>query len=142
MKTHKLDYEKSREFFAKTARDVRPKECYRNIFHASIRCLDDFIKGDLRIAYGYMQSLENVYVRHCFILDKEDRVIDPTIFCYERDEEKARKTEYISFAVLSMEEYAKLLEENSYYPDLCMVLRDEETQAIQEAFKKGLLFVG
>lgn len=142
MKTYKLNRAKSKAFYAKVKKHMLVKDCYRNIFRSIATNHEAFVEGDLRIAYGYMQSVGNIYVRHCFILDKEGDVIDPTIYAHSDEAANSREREYVPFAVLELEQYTKLLEANSYYPDLCNLLRDEDTAIMQEAFKEGLLFVG
>ncbi|AIG26794.1 hypothetical protein BRLA_c024740 [Brevibacillus laterosporus LMG 15441] len=51
---------------------------YSNVFYASLHIKSKFIEGDWKVAYGYMPSVENIMVRHCFIVNEMGEAIDPT----------------------------------------------------------------
>ncbi|OMH99340.1 hypothetical protein BTA30_18740 [Bacillus swezeyi] len=49
-------------------------------------------------AYGFISSIENIMVRHCFIVDKEGRAIDLTLFAIKSFDENSHSN-HVSFAV-------------------------------------------
>lgn len=76
-----------------------------------------FIEGDWKVAYGYMPSVENIMVRHCFIVNEAEEAIDPTKLLVERVNET--DDVYVSFKIFeTYQEYISAVENNSCLPDL------------------------
>lgn len=143
MNTHTLNKELSQKVYDAVKPQMELKMCYNNIFRTVHEFYDKFKYGDYKIAYGYMQTLQNLYVRHCFILNEDGEVIDPTLCCIEdRTGRKDEPKDYISFAILGLREYLDMLEDNNYYPDLARPLHDKEMEALSKAPELGLLLIG
>lgn len=62
------------------------KECYNNIFNVVTDYIPKFRCSLWRVAYGYMKVFDNVYCRHCFVIDENNKVIDPTLYTTERQD--------------------------------------------------------
>ena len=96
--------------------------------------------GELKIAYGYVSSVNNVLCRHCFIIDEYGNALDPTIFTQT---EVNTDREYFSFKTYDdVVEYLDAIEENRLYVALERVLMAEERQAHEWALNNGYLLVG
>ena len=88
----------------KHQRWIRPKECYHNIWR--IVTSEDFNKS-YQIAYGFVQAFDHVYVLHCFLVNEEDQVIDPTLPDSEKDN-------YYILRRFSYQEYLREICESRY----------------------------
>lgn len=138
MKFHKFDYEKSKEVCEKCG-NIKPNDCYRNVFwvYSHPEYVSKFTSGDWKVAYGYMWAVDNVYVRHCFVVDENGFAIDPTAVLYDR-EEKDR----ISFALLDSNKWLDLIMENDCSPCLSLMFWKEEKEIIEYGVKEQLMFIG
>ncbi|MEK5036277.1 hypothetical protein MKY96_33030 [Paenibacillus sp. FSL R7-0302] len=120
IKEHTLEPDLSQSLYDEHTDCVSIKNCYINIFNIAIENLYKFDFEGWKIAYGYMSSVDNLMVRHCFIVNRAGQAIDPTIFAIgnRNDETVARKI-YASFKVFDdLDEYAKAIEDNKNIPDL------------------------
>lgn len=139
MKTHKLDIRKSEEIFNAYEDKIKLKDCYRNIYRVAVENFEKFKEGTWKIAYGFLPCFD-LYVRHCFIVDETGNAIDPTVIAIQKETgNKPHSKDYISFAILSYDEYWKLLRECDYYPDLCRSLQSLENQLREET---DLILIG
>lgn len=140
MQTHTLDKKTSLEVFAECERDILPKECYKNVFRVIYSYLDNFKSGKWKVAYGYfpIRNFENLYARHCFIVDEDGKAIDPTAMLFP----DVDRRDYYSFGILNFEEYIDAVEDEKGYVALGRYFRKEESEAQQFAFKNGIFLIG
>ena len=139
MLNYSLDIEKSKEVYEYFKDNLKIKECYNNVFNIFTLCPKTFRGGKWKIAYGYVSVLANLYCRHCFIIDNEGKVIDPTIFT---STEPNTQREYFVMATFNnTDEYLNAIENDNYMPALENYLRDKDKQAYEWANEKGYIFV-
>ena len=137
---YQLDYEKSKAVYEYCNDRLAVKQCYNNVFNVVTDYISKFRLGEWKVAYGYMTVFENVMCRHCFIIDENDKVIDPTIFtttniCADR--------EYISMKIFDdIDVYFNAIEQENYYPALDKHLRENVLQMQKWADKNGLILTG
>lgn len=93
MNPFQLNLAATTDILSKFKSKVAQKQCYANVFHVAISCMQKLTSGEWRIAYGFVFSTQNIYVRHAFFLDQNDKVIDPTPFSRKKDRGRDR---YIS----------------------------------------------
>lgn len=61
---------------------IKPNECYGNVFKFAERNRKLFKEENMKIAYGFLNDpnlADNLWFRHCFILDKNNNVLDITL---------------------------------------------------------------
>lgn len=119
---------------------VAQKQCYANVFHVVTSCMRKFTSGEWRIAYGFVFSTQNIFVRHAFILDQNDTVIDPTPFSRKKDREQEQYFVFKTFGTVS--EYLDAINQEGGYPALSRFLRVEEQKLQQWGYENGYLFIG
>ena len=110
-----------------------------NIFHVLTLYPRVFQSGEWKIAYGYVNSIDGVYCRHCFILAGE-QVIDPTLFASDRD--NPDRSYFITKVYDKTEDYLAALDAEENYPALTTQLRNEDLAAQQWGMENGYLFIG
>ncbi|MFP7486445.1 hypothetical protein SFC65_19965 [Priestia filamentosa] len=138
---HQLNIQKSKEVYKALSHSIEIKQCYNNVYNVlTSRYRKQFSSRKWKIAYGYLSSIENIMVRHCFIIDEEGKAIDPTIIATNRLD-RAEFPEYISFVVLDEEEYIKELEEAHWYPTLYTSFQEEVGKALEWARVKERVLV-
>ena len=139
MKKHIIDIEKSREVYNSYSDNIKVKECYNNVYHVFEMNIDKFRDGKWKIAYGYAEVMAGLYCRHCFILDENGAVIDPTIFAQE---EPRAESEYFVTAVFDdVDEYLDAIENNDYMPALYKHFIAYDIKAQAWAKEHGMIFV-
>ena len=139
MKQYTLNVEQSRALYKKHKSKIEPKNCYMNIFHVLTLYPRVFQSGEWKIAYGYVNSIDGVYCRHCFILAGE-QVIDPTLFASDRDNPDRKY--FITRVFDNTEDYLAALDAEENYPALTTQLRNEDRAAQQWGMENGYLFIG
>ena len=139
MKQYALNFDLSRNLYEEHKEDIKSKNCYHNIFNVLIFYPENFRRGEWKIAYGYVKSVENIYCRHCFIFNGEE-VIDPTVFTTNRDNKN--RTYYITKVFDSAGDYLEALEAEGDYPALQKHLRKEDKKAQEWARENGCIFIG
>lgn len=72
-------YHKSKEIYESCKQNIAIKECYNNVFNVVTDYIGKFRNGEWQVAYGYVETMAGFYCRHCFIIDENNKVIDPTI---------------------------------------------------------------
>lgn len=124
-----LNAEKSRELYQKTPKHYGVRECYTNIFRAITDNISKAFAGDWKVAYGYYSIGEfpNLLARHCFILDEENHVIDPTIFAQEKID--LSHSYFVMYVFSSFNAYLDVLKEEGYRPGLVRYLQPYEQEA-------------
>ena len=104
------------------------KECYNNVFNViTYGFCSKFHNGEWKVTYGYVSVFDNIMARHCFILDENNNVIDPTLMKFQGHQENRF---YVSFAILEFDDYMDKLEQNDLQPALFRVLRNAESEMI------------
>ena len=146
MRLYDLNKEASNEVYACLSDSIKLKKCYTNIFHAvmSAEYFGKFKSGEWKIAYGYFQvtGIGTLYARHCFILDENDKVIDPTLSkVLEEKNERDRYPQYICTAILTLNEYEELIFSNNSL-SLDDVFLKEEKELQHDAFDSGIFLIG
>lgn len=62
--------------------NIKEKECYGNVFKFAERNRILFKEEKMKIAYGFLNDPDlgsNLWIRHCFILDKNNNILDITL---------------------------------------------------------------
>lgn len=130
---HPLNYEESIALRDEMGDVLVSKECYSNVFHAILYSGGKFTSGEWKVAYGYIQVLENTPImgRHCFIVNSKGEAIDPTLMNvtgFKAGEERG----HISFKVFEdLETYLDAVTDNDNVPDLVRPLRKLEHEICQ-----------
>lgn len=140
MRKHKLNIELSREVYEYFKDCIKGKECYNNVFNVFDLSNRTFREGKWKIAYGYMEVMAGLYCRHCFILDENGAVIDPTIFTH--DELLSEREYYTMFVFDDVDEYLTAIESNDLMPILDKYLREQDKEAHLWAKEQGIILVG
>lgn len=77
------DQEKSVILSRKYGKEIKPKRCYNNIWNIVLGEIGYIDVMKIKIAFGYVSSSAaanySVYVRHCFLVNEEPKIIDPTL---------------------------------------------------------------
>lgn len=142
---YRLNAKLSKKVYLDCKDHIMPKNCYNNIFNilnSHSRYGDLLHKGVWKIAYGYVKVAKgsNFLIRHCFILDENNYVIDPTLFACSGEDSREY---YITFLVFkSVQSYLDAIEVNSFYPDLVHYARKVEKELIMKAFNNNLILMG
>lgn len=127
---HIFNLEESNAVYESCKADIKPKECYMNIFRVLQYFPEKFRNQEWRIAYGYIEILENhnLLARHCFLVNSKGEVIDPTLVGLDSfDETKMKK--YISFKLFNdVDDYLDSITENDNLPDLVQCLLPVERE--------------
>ena len=139
MRKYKLDYEKTKEVYERCEPHIEFKECYNNVFNTVTEYISNFRSGEWKVAYGYVETMPLLYCRHCFILDENNNVIDPTI-CTNTDPNIHR--EYITIQIYDdMDVYFADIERENYYPALCVGLKNQGLKAQKWARDNGYMLI-
>lgn len=140
MKRYELDIEKSKEVFDCCKKHLQIKMCYNNIFEVVTDFNSKFRSGEFKVAYGYMSVMANLYCRHCFVIDNNGAVIDPTIFLQSNPNEQR---EYFAIKIFDdVDVYIDAIENENYMPALEKYLKEETKQAYEWANNKGYILIG
>ena len=156
-----LNVEKSIHAYQRCGSQIQIKECYVNVFRVFGEHYSKFKTKEWRVAYGYLRVFPDkpVYCRHCFILDRNNEVIDVTLVALLQDkgklnledettysalvEEREVKNKYLLMHIYDdPDEYLKVIEEEDLQPALIMTLLKEEHQILQWAMLHNLMLCG
>lgn len=140
MRKAKLDIDKSKEVYEYFKDCIKVKECYNNVFNVFDLSNKTFREGKWKIAYGYVEVMAGLYCRHCFILDENDNVIDPTL--YTQTELPLSREYYVMAVFDDVDEYLNAIESNDLMPALDKYFREQDRHAQQWARENGIIFVG
>jgi hypothetical protein len=136
---HTFNREMSIKMAQKHRKLLEHKGCYNNVFKMIAEYHTEFRCGGWKIAYGYLQAIEGIYVRHCFIVDDLGRAIDPTIVHIGRTKDHH---DHISFKMLDVDTYLDILWKNDRLPALDRVFRKEEQEMWEYALKNNIMICG
>lgn len=140
MKKHQLNIEKSKEVYEHCKRHIKLKHCYNNVFECVTDYMSKFRNGEWKASYGYVSAMVAVYCRHCYILDENNNVIDPTIFV--QSEPNTEREYYTMFVFDDVDEYLNAIESEDYMPALDKYLKEHERNAVKWAAENGVMFIG
>ena len=139
MKEYKINIDKSKEVFNKCKSHIAIKECYNNVFRVSTDYSKNFNNNKWRVTYGYMTVTVNLLCRHCFIIDENNEVIDPTILLTFKGE----APQYFAMKIFdNYNEYLSAIERERRFPALNFYLRNEDFQAEKWAQKNNYILIG
>lgn len=141
IQTHVFNEALSREVYETCKNDIEMKECYVNIFNTIQYYSDKYRSKEWRIAYGYLPSIRNYYVRHCFIVNDKGEAIDPTIFT---NTNRTIDRPYMSFSIFpDISQYILAVERNDMVPSLSWYFDKEVMlEAHKWAEENGYLLMG
>jgi hypothetical protein len=138
MQKYALNIDKSKEVAEHCRKHLKLKMCYNNVFNVVTTYIDNFHNGKWKIAYGYISSVANLLCRHCFIIDENNDVIDPTIAL--RNDVDA---EYYTMKIFDdIDEYFNAVSQGQYYPALERYLYENDKQAQKWADENGFILIG
>lgn len=139
MLKYELDIEKSKEVYDDFKHCVKVKECYNNVFNVFDLSNKTFREGKWKIAYGYIEVMAGLFCRHCFIIDENNKAVDPTLYAQSEQHDRAY---YAMYVFDDVDEYLTAIEENDLFPALDKYLREYDKQAYQWANENGVILVG
>lgn len=139
MDRYELNIEQSKRVYEDCKPYIEFKMCYNNVFNVVTDFNSKFRSGEWKVAYGYVEAMAGVYCRHCFIIDENDKVIDPTI-CTNTDPNYHR-TYLLLKAFDDVDEYLNAIKNDNYMPALYGYLKNETKQAFEWANEKGYILV-
>lgn len=137
-----LDPKKSKALYSAKPKYYAAWECYLNIYHAITDNISKMRDEEWKIAYGYydVAGFPGLLARHCFILDSDNNVIDPTVFTY--DPVNLDHKYYPLFTFDTFSSYLKALEEEGFMPDMNIRYRELEKDAWIQAQEHGYILIG
>ena len=140
MRKLNLDVNKSKEVYDTCKDRIKQKECYSNVFNIMDYDPKPFRDGTWKISYGYVEAMSGLYCRHCFIVDKDDRVIDPTTFTHK--EPPTQRAYYVMYIFDDLDDYLSAVLSEDCMPSLDLYFKDDDKAAFKWAKNNNLLFVG
>ena len=136
MKIYGIDFEKSLQIFNESKQLLQIKECYKNIFNL-VSIYDEFFK-EWQVCYGYLQLQNNLWCRHCFILNN-DKIIDPSIFLTKNN---IKNSKYVIFKIFNnLDNYLQAIEQNNLLVDLIDILLNEDINLQKEMLKNSQICI-
>ena len=136
-----LDVETSKHLG--TNKEFTPKHCYDNVYN-NIGALanEEYKNKEAKVMFAYVSvsKLENIYTRHaCYYID--GKAVDPTVLNIYGDKVENYNVHYLPIAIVSVDEYFKLLSREGR-TDLFKTLSKVEEIKQKEYIKNGALFIG
>ena len=141
MTTYELDYELSLEIYERYSVDIKPKECYKNVFKVSPYVLTHY--PDAKIAYGAVKPQDmTFYIKHAYFLYK-GKAIDPTLFVWNDARPTAIKNNsYVVAQIFTMVEMFKALEVENFDTALTKTTRRQYNTLMQSLLKNNIYLIG
>lgn len=140
MDRYELNIEQSKRVYEECKPYIEFKMCYNNVFHCVTDFNGKFRSGKWKVAYGYVETMAGVYCRHCFIIDENNKVIDPTIFT--NTDTNYHRTYLLLKAFDDVDEYLAAIEWDNLMPALEGYLQDDTKEAYKWAENKGYILIG
>jgi len=138
---HEMDVDLTLSVYEECKHSIEMKQCYNNIFNVLTRSYNKFSSGEWRVAYGYVLVVQNIMARHCFIVTKDNTIVDPTLVTTSSFD-KYKDKYYISFKIFELQEYLDAIERNDRQPSFYGVYREEEMKANEWALENGMVLGG
>ena len=136
---YQLDYDKSKEVYEQFKNEIKIKECYNNVFNILTLNNATFREGKWKVCYGYTEVMPLLYCRHCFILDENNKVIDPTLFA---GSEQPHRQYYVLYSFDDVDKYLSTIENDNLMPALNGYLKEYEKSAYEWAKTEGIALIG
>lgn len=144
MQQHTLNLQKSIEIFNECRHCIQPRQCYTNINWIVSTNIEEFISGQWRVAYGYYLAtpkIPNLLARHCFVLDENNTVIDPTLLTTHEVNDNLADWKYFSMKIFdNFKEYLEALVIEQY-ASLDKTLRQHDLNAWEWAKTNNYLLL-
>lgn len=145
LKTYKMNKELSEQLYNKHSKTIQIQMRYNNTFEVVSEDMDVWNKvhsGSWAVCYGFMQlrGVPNLYVRHTFLLNEHDEVVDVTQFCMS--ELHTGADYHVVKEYRTMTEYLDALMENSGRPDLDTVLAEGFKEYEKAMYRLGNTCIG
>ena len=129
-----LNINKSKECVNKNSY-IEKNNCYMNVYQLTLSYLrKNIMNNNIKIAYGYIGRYigdNYTYFRHCFFVDKNNKVIDPTLYKTSYNEEK-EIVKYVIVKNFDFQEYIDILSSNKGNLDLQDYLKNMEIKIVEE----------
>ena len=132
-----LNIDSSYEIFNDTKDIIGQGKCYENCLRIVADRLDiAFEVGAVKIGYCYVGGEQYYLVRHCVIIDPDNKVIDPCVFFKNGFEDVKKKIEnqdikYYVFASLDRNEYINIAENIDTDLDFRKALKEQEKEVLE-----------
>ena len=124
-----FNLEKSIKVHRRCAHKIKKGACYHNVFYVSSEFAGEFSTLDWKIAYGYFSTFGNIQIRHCYILDAHNEVIDPTYIELHGEEPEDIPT-YHTLETFNFNQYLSKLSKYSGDPSLRKYFAKRQQQII------------
>ena len=132
---NEFDLEQSKEVFNTCKSFLKKQECYTNTFYVMSHYISNFEERGWRIAYGYFMTMDQLFIRHCYIIDREGKVIDPTYILTRRDDTEESPI-YWTFSLFEMDDYLSLVERYDNSPDFIEHYQDTHRTLLKWGIKQ------
>ncbi|HDR7066887.1 TPA: hypothetical protein QCW42_003993 [Bacillus cereus] len=140
VKMLRMNYEESVRVHEENGIMLEKKMCYNNVFNVLSYHTGKFRSGEWRVAYGYWTAIDGIMARHCYIVDKDNNVIDPTAPLSTDENVKDKK--YLTFKIIDgLDSYLDLINEHDREPALYRAFLEEEKEAHEYAMKNNLILI-
>lgn len=132
--------------FENCKESIAIKECFNNVFNVVMNYSGEFHQGNWKVAYGYypvsVKGTDGMYAKHCFIVNQDNDVIDPTIIL-QRWRKLDKDTEYISHTIFELEDYINALESENGQPALYNYLyKTELNEMLPWSKENNIILIG
>ncbi len=142
MESLNIDLKKSIEICKKYNSQLKPHYCYNNILALTLPLKKEFESKKYKVAYGYFGDESNAFVRHCYIVTENKKVIDPSIILITKQEKIKDLSfyNYYTFAKISEKEMVSFIKkQKGNLPHLKDVLTEQERQFATFATENKLI---
>lgn len=130
-----LNKNKSKECLKNNSSYIEVNNCYMNVYQLALEYFRKSVKKEtLKIAYGYIgRHMEEHYIffRHCFFIDIDGNVIDPTLYKTSYNDEK-EIVKYVVFKQFNFDDYLDVLNKNNGKVDLQDELKNIELEFVNK----------
>ena len=137
---HKLNEGLSEMVFVKCKHLLQQNDCYHNVYNVIGSHLKYFRTQEWKIAYGYLEIFEGLMCRHCFIVNKNYEVIDPSYPLFNPDK-KHKVPQYWSFKIFTLDEYTKNIQDANFMPCLGRLYRPLEEKIEAQSRAEGISII-
>ncbi|MED3955563.1 hypothetical protein P4603_26185 [Priestia aryabhattai] len=114
---HELNHKLSKEIYEEFREFIQEQQCYNNVYYVLSKCIHKFKEQGWKIGYGYFSDVNEHYFRHCYFVNEEEMVIDPTYMLFNFSV-STKPPVYWTFSLLNVVEYLSLVGNNDNRPEL------------------------
>ena len=135
-----MDLSASLALAQKYQKAIKPKECYDNIVRLLLDTDIMALYSELRVAYGGVESISGLFIRHAFFLDMDSgKVVDPTLSKTRAGEVRR----YLIAVDFSFDEFLESMAKfESADPEINLDVRKEMEHLLSWCFQHGMALVG